>query len=166
MKRFPFAWTPTIEHLGSDRVLKHAVNMIAIAGISLAVVAICAPNIEASRIEARTIQTYNEVHRLRDEYVGDIPSGRVELDEHDVWGNAYVAEPAENGQIHIRSAGSNGRFESNTDGDDIWSDMPTSPMQPFRTRKNREWMRAFAAGIAVCCLLVWAYWRSVRAQGD
>ena len=147
----------------SNRV-QHVLTFIAMTGVAFFVFLLLLPNLKMGRNEARTIQTYNEVHRLRDEYTGTIPRSRIELDENDIWGNPYIVEPTEDGRVRIRSTGMNGQFEPN--GDDIWSDMPTSPMQPFRTRRTWEWVRAIGAGIAVWGFFVWGHWRSVRTEGN
>lgn len=110
---------------------------------------------------------YNDVQRLQHEYVGEAARVPSELGESDPWGNAYAVQMVDDGQIRVTSAGRNGQFEFSVgDNDDIWSGMASSPMKPFETRRNREWIRALSAGFVVWSLFAGCYWWSVRTGGD
>ena len=52
--------------------------------------------------------------------------------------------------------------QNGTDNDDIYSDMPISPMEPFRTCRNRQWLVAFAVTTVVWGALASLYMRSRR----
>ncbi len=47
----------------------------------------------------------------------------------------------DDGLVRVTSAGRNGVFDSlDADTDDIWSDMPTSPAEPFRLQRKWGWI--------------------------
>ncbi len=110
------------------------------------------------------MRAYREVQTLQVEYVGEASREPSELEQIDPWGSVYVVQTMNDGLVRVTSAGRNGVFDSlDADTDDIWSDMPTSPAEPFRLQRKWGWIRAFSVGSTVLCLFVAAYWWSERS---
>jgi hypothetical protein len=141
----------------------HFITVATITSISIVVFAMLAPYVDEGRQEARTGMANSAVRMLRDEFVGEAPREPTELEERDPWGNAYIVQAANDGQIRVTSAGPDGVFDSFVTGsDDIWSGMPASPMEPFHSGRRWECARAFAVAFGVWIAFMLCYWRSVR----
>lgn len=146
-------------------MLKHITNLCTFTVIALFVTAMFAPDIDETQGEVSDMKAYRDVQVLQNEYKGEAPREPLELEQIDPWGSAYVAQMMDDGQIRVSSAGSNGVFDSlDTNSDDIWSDMPTSPAERFRLQRKWGWIRALSVGSTVFCLFVAAYWWSVRFE--
>jgi hypothetical protein len=100
-----------------------------------------APNIEATRDEARAGQASNEV-RVQHLVLNGIINGNIdELKQDDPWGEPYIVETLPDDTIQVMSTGPNKTTpESGFDDDDIYSGMPESPTAKFYRAKNRQWL--------------------------
>lgn len=142
----------------------HFIMVATITSISIVVFAMLAPDVDQSAQEVGASRAYSDVRTLRDEFVGEAPHEPTELEDLDPWGNTYIIQAIDDDELRVASAGPDGVFDSTVPrSDDIWTDMPTSPLEPFQTQRNRELLRAIAVGFLVWSTFMTAYWWSERS---
>lgn len=134
------------------------------------------PYIEASRSEARIAEAYSRVLELLDSYNAAQPpseatnktiNSTVELSDIDPWGTPYRVVKLHGNQVCVFSAGPNMKFSTiGTDGDDIYSDMPVSPLALIRARKNRQWLVAIGVTTVAWGVVAALFMRSRRATSS
>lgn len=141
---------------------RHSVTLhiFAILGIGIAcslVFLLLIPDIEQSRTEARIAQVYNDVRQISEALRGtpspDLSTTHA-IPDTDPWGQPYRLVRVNDQAVRALSSGPNmSSPERGVDGDDIYSDMPASPMTPFRAQKNRQFLIAFgvSAGLWLLC---------------
>lgn len=145
--------------------LGRVVELAVVSAICLTVFALMMPNIKESVQEARIRQAWGNVRQIRKSL--DNPSGKDDLPVKDPWGQPYLNRTLPDGSIRILSTGANkATTEDGPDADDIYSDMPTSPLDPFSRRRAFEWSRAYfvAGGLWILFLLAWVYEGRRRAK--
>ena len=155
------------------------IDVVAILGIGIVCLPIflaLMPYVEQGRTEARIAQTYHDVRQLRDSHRSTQPpdkldpettATKVALPDIDPWGQPYRLVWLDGEQVRVLSSGPDMSFSANgTDNDDIYSDMPTSPLQPIRARRNRQWLIAAAVTVGSWIVLALLYMRFVRATSD
>ncbi|MEZ6052196.1 MAG: hypothetical protein R3C02_12515 [Planctomycetaceae bacterium] len=132
-----------------------------LGGLSFVVLLMLAPNIEQSLSESRISHAYNQVRYLADPHSSDSDDGLGP--PVDPWGQPYQFVNDEDRIVRVVSFGPN--MSSPADGfddDDIYSDMPKSPMEAIKREKNLHWLFAFGISIATWILLTIAFLRSTR----
>lgn len=146
------------------KILKHTLVVLGLGFVCLPVLLALMPYIEQGRTETRTATAYHDVQRLRDEYVRQGLTDAAEMPRADPWGTPYRVVPLEGHQVRVVSAGPNMYMPADgTDGDDIYSDMPVSPMDPFRAARNRQWLVALSVSAIAWGLLATIYVWFVRS---
>jgi hypothetical protein len=140
---------------------------VCVAGVlCLPILLLLAPNIEIGRTEARLTEAYSVVRKLHST-INEAPTSITELADRDPWGEPYRAMPLKNGTCRVVSSGPDMSLSPDgIGGDDIYSDLPTSPMAPFRARRNRQWLIAFTVAIAAWALMATLYIRFRRASAN
>jgi hypothetical protein len=123
------------------------------------------PYFEESRTEARRVQAYIQVQQLgasrQTTTAPDIAEPTIELPDVDPWGQHYRLVPLGGNQMRVLSSGPNMSTPANgPDEDDIYSDMPTSPMELIRAGKDRQWIVAFVATAGAWFVFTGVYVRS------
>lgn len=115
------------------------------------------------RAHARLAMTYRYVCKLS---VADRDDPSFsELPTHDVWGQPFQFSKTDEDLTRVMSSGPNGVSpESGFDADDIYSDMPASPMDPIEARLRRQMIVATGIAFSAWLLLIRAYRRSRRAS--
>ena len=123
------------------RGVRHLVDVVAILGLGilcLPILLLLLPDFLESRGEARTMIAYSNVNRLR-ESLGEGPVSGAALPDCDPWERPYRVVPLADGGFRVLSSGPNRTSSANgIDEDDIYSDMPQSPLKPFRETKRRQ----------------------------
>lgn len=122
------------------------------------------PDIEASRSEARIVQAYNDVRQMsaahRETASPDLFSVH-EIPDTDPWGQPYRLVAINEKQVRALSCGPNMHTaEVGVDHDDIYSDMPASPMALIFSAKKRQLMIAVGISAGLWLLLSIVYLRS------
>ena len=146
------------------KILKHILVLLGLAFVCLPVLLLLMPYIEESRTESRTAQAYYDVRRLSDEYARPGLHDAGELPRVDPWGTPYRVVQLEGHRVRVLSAGPNMSMPpSGTDSDDIYSDMPVSPMEHFHVARDRQWLVALSATAIAWGLLASIYMRLVRS---
>lgn len=124
------------------------------------------PHLEQGREEARAAQAHIRTRVQAEELNSSLVSVNdvVELvGEKDPWGNAYRGTRLVDGKLRVLSAGGNGVFGSPIpDADDIYSDMPVSPVQKYGTLRNRQWCVAFGSMLVAWAALILCFAGVVR----
>lgn len=140
-------------------------DIMAIAGIGilcLPIFLLLVPNIEQSRTEAQLSVAFNEVQRLHKDLAGKKnPDLATELPDLDPWGQPYRLVPLDADAIRVLSSGPNKSFSpAGIDDDDIYSDMPVSPIEAISAQKRRQSLLAVAASVGCWILASAIYlWR-------
>ncbi|MEZ6059894.1 MAG: hypothetical protein R3C19_05990 [Planctomycetaceae bacterium] len=84
-----------------------------------------------------------------------VPNSDNEWEKTDPWGQQYRLMVLPGGESRVLSSGPNMvTGDDGVDDDDIYSDMPVSPMEPFRQRHRRELL--VAIGVPLCCWILLA----------
>lgn len=144
--------------------LAHFVVLLGLGIVCLPLFLMLMPYVEASPTEARLLQAYMQVHQLRDEHrnlrleasasdalaTPDAATGStIRLPQTDPWGQHYRLVSlggSHTGQFRVYSSGPNmSSPSSGVDHDDIYSDMPVSPLAAIYARKKRQWLIALSA---------------------
>ncbi len=143
--------------------LEQLATISVLTGLSVVIFVMLIPDVLGGVQEARTGMAYSDVRSLQDKFAGEAPREPTELEQRDPWGNAYVVQAEDDGGVRVTAAGPNGVFDSTAAGsDDIWSDMPTSPLGPFHTQRRWGWVRAFSVGFGAWIAFMAAYFWSER----
>lgn len=124
------------------------------------------PNLEESRNEARIRRAYDDVRRISDTHLKtpapDLSTADAILDT-DPWGKPYSLVRINEQKLRVLSSGPNMSSPGvGVDGDDIYSDMPVSPMAPTCAKRNRQFLLAFGVSVGLWLLLSAIHVRSRR----
>jgi hypothetical protein len=140
--------------------------LICIGIVSFILFLLLLPNIDESRTEVRIGEAYRNVLQLtnaphvREHFREGNTSATVELPETDPWDTPYRVMISDN-KLRVESAGPNQSFESNEDeSDDIYSDMPVSPIEFIHAQKRRQIWVTLAASVAIWGIITVLYFYS------
>ena len=144
-------------------------DVFAVLGIGLAcfvLFLLLLPNIEHSVSEVRIAKAYHDVRQISDAHCRT-PSPDLSTTEAipdtDPWGKPYRVVRINEQKVRALSSGPNmSSPEVGLDGDDIYSDMPVSPMAPIYAEKNRQFLIAFSVSVGLWLLLSAIHVRSRR----
>lgn len=139
------------------RIIAYAVEVVAIGGVCFVLFAMLLPPFEAGLTEARLVTAYNDVRQISDAY-RQTPTGDVftthELPDRDPWGTPYRLVSLDDGQVRVLSSGPNNATQATgVDDDDIYSDMPESPVAPIHAKKHRQTLMVVAGFLGTWLLL-------------
>jgi hypothetical protein len=144
-------------------------RVFAILGIGLAcfvLFLLLLPNLEMARSEARIAQAYRDVRQISEAHRRASSPDLLTTDaipDTDPWGKPYRLVRLNEGEARALSSGPNmASPEVGVDGDDIYSDMPVSPMAPIWAEKNRQILIAFGVSGGLWLLLSAVYVRVRR----
>lgn len=147
---------------GKPRTLRLR-DVFAVLGIGVLcfpIMVLLLPNFEQARSEARISMAYHDVRRLSRPAAGQ-SSPSNETPEMDPWGKPYQMSLLGDDRFRVSSSGPNMISpDTGFDEDDIFSDMPTSPLTPFRIQKKRQFLIAIGSMLATWTLLLILYLRS------
>lgn len=141
--------------------LSKAVAVLGIGILCLPVLLFLAPDIEEGRNEAQLSSAFHDVQRLhRALAAGADRHTAIALPELDPWGRPYQVIPLEGGRFRVLSSGPDMSSSATGVGDDdIYSDMPGSPIDAIVARKKQQLFLAVAASagcwIALSALYLW-----------
>jgi len=139
------------------------VAVFSIGLVCLPILMALMPYVEQSRTEARISKAYHDVRRLHESAVAGIPAPTITLPDRDPWGQPYRLVPLNGGHVRVLSSGPNmSSPATGTDDDDIYSDMPASPMKAIIARKNRQWLVALGVTAGTWVFLASLYMRYRR----
>jgi hypothetical protein len=130
------------------------------------------PNVDASRTEARIGEAYRNVLQLvnaqhvKQQFGEGDSSAIVELPDIDPWDTPYRATIV-NDKLRVGSAGPNQSFESSgEEKDDIFSDMPVSPIELIHSRKRQQFLVAIAVTVATWGIMTSLYLWTRKNQSN
>ncbi len=84
-----------------------------------------------------------------------VPDSDHEWETTDPWGQRYRLIVLPGGESRVLSCGPNmATGGDKMDNDDIYSDMPVSPMKPFQQRRRRDLLVAIV--VPLCCWVLGA----------
>jgi hypothetical protein len=139
-------------------------NVVVVLGLGLCclpIMLLLMPNAEEHRSQARLAQAYIGARRLH-RGLHAIPPDRRDPLEVDPWKHPYQIVFVDNVAVGVMSLGPNQMSpESGFDADDIYSDMPTSPMASSERRNRFQLSGAVgvAAGVWLLLSAAWLRWR-------
>jgi hypothetical protein len=140
------------------------VDVLAIFGIGiicLPILLLLLPDFLESRTEARIAMAYSDVLHIRESVCG-VTSQRTDATVRDPWGQPYRIVPFTRGGCRVLSSGPNQTSPpGGADEDDIYSDMPTSPVKSILAGKKRQSLTALVVAGGFWLLVAWIYvrWR-------
>ncbi len=115
------------------------------------------PDFKPARKEARIGQAYLEV-RYRKSHASE--SAAYPLPPADPWGQPYRLIKVKGKVVRVESSGPNmSSPDTGYDNDDIYTDMPESPLAPFRVERNRQLLIALGITAGTWIILTVVYLR-------
>lgn len=148
-----------------NSILKQVLVVLGIGSACFLIFLMLIPNIEASSTEARLTVAYYQVRRISEAYLLT-PSDELftthEIPEEDPWGQRYRLIEVDVEHVRALSCGPNMRTpEVGFDQDDIYSDMPESPVAPIHAAKKLQFTLAIGVSAVAWLLLSAGYlWQS------
>lgn len=141
-------------------VIENGIAIAVMGFVSFAVMSFFfAPDIKETRSEARIGEAYRQVCRIANPNPTNLEFDP--LPDKDPWGQSYQLEMVNDQIVRVLSCGPNKSTpENGFDSDDIYSDMPVSPVSVIMREKNREWLIFAAISAAVWLLLSVSYLRT------
>ncbi len=139
--------------------IANAVSIIGMGIVCLPVFLMLFPNIEMSRSEARLSMAFDEARRLHQTLADEENSESVTtLSDLDPWEQPYRLVQLDGHQVRVLSSGPNMSFSpTGIEDDDIYSDMPISPIEPIIAQKRWRCFFALAASVGCWVLLAALY---------
>jgi hypothetical protein len=136
-------------------------ELVCITGVCLVLFAMMMPWLDQGRTEARTAFAWIQVRQIR-RAIGN-PAETEPLPEKDPWDQPYRTLNLPDGSIRVLSTSNNQTTSPDRpDADDIYSDMPMSPLVPFERRRTFEWCRALAVAGGLWSVCLWQWKRKGR----
>ena len=133
--------------------------VLGIGVFCLPILLLLMPYVEQSRTEARMAMTYLVVRRLSAS-IADKSAG-APFPAVDFWGRPYQVQSLSNGTLRVLSSGPNRSTPTGSlDKDDIYSDIPESPIKPIQRQKQRQWLLALGTVVSAWIVLSALYLRS------
>ncbi len=147
-------------------------TIVALGGVCLMLSAVTMPPvIKPGSTEVRLSHTWHQVRELHDEHFQgpasiEGESSTKSLEETDVWDEPFRVLTRD-GHVRVVSAGPDGILTADgTGGDDIHSDMTTSPAAPGRAARERRLQLHGVLTLAGWFTLSWVYLRFGRAERE
>jgi hypothetical protein len=155
-------YNPTMTLRGP--IILHLVVIIGFGIVCFFLLLLLAPNIEESRTEARLAEAYNRVCQISKAY-HETPSPKLfathDIPDTDPWGQPYRLVEADDNQVRALSSGPNMVSpKTGVDYDDIYADMPKSPVAPIRAKKKKQFVIATSVSAGIWLLLSLVYLRN------